>query len=173
MLARAVIASIVEYRHHVRRIGCWGGCFEVSCFIEHEFGWKRRDGVFQLEGGVPVFLHSWNEDADGTIIDGTADQFFLGEDVACLCRGEKGQNAYREKYTRAQNPVETPWLQGRAYVGMPDQDFWNARHKAGTLGPGWWLSDNSAYLDWMRTGSDTYWLFAEKLSEYRAAGYPV
>ncbi|MDI6026337.1 hypothetical protein QBK99_09065 [Corticibacterium sp. UT-5YL-CI-8] len=173
MLSRTEIDTIVSYRHHVRSNGCWGGCFEVSCFIEHKFGWRRRDGVFQLENGTPVFLHSWNHDADGAIVDGTADQFLLGEDVAFTPYGERGQNSYREKYTRAHNPSQTPWLCSNPYVGVPDQEFWNARYEARELGPGWWLADNGAYLDWMRTGAKHYWLFATKLNEYQAAGYPV
>jgi hypothetical protein len=173
MLSPSQIQTIRGHRHSVRLNGCWGGCYEVSCFIEHEHGWRRRDGVYQLADGRPVFRHAWNEADDGTIIDGTADQFFHGADVVVLARGDDGYTRYRERYTIAHNPAITPWLATRPYVGIPDDEYWKQRYEAGKLGPGWWLADNAAYLEWLVAGAGDYWQFAAKLREYRESGFPV
>ena len=82
MLDSAAIDVVKDYRHRMRLAGCWGACFEVSCFIEQAYCYRRVDGVYQLPCGTPVFKHSWNSASDGTIIDATADQFFHDHDVA-------------------------------------------------------------------------------------------
>jgi hypothetical protein len=128
---------LTDYRHEVRLRGAWGGCYEVSCFSEEHFGWRRREGVWQLPDGTPVFRHCWNEAADGTIIDATADQFFYGHDIAVLPPDYAGRTHYRLRYTRAINPGRTSWLADRPFTGEPDDDWWKRRYDERGLGPGW------------------------------------
>ncbi|WP_143530598.1 hypothetical protein [Rhizobium sp. RU36D] len=165
------MAAIKDYRHEMRLAGCWGACYEVSCFIEHRYGFRRFDGVYQLSDGTPVFKHSWNVTPDGGIIDGTADQFFHGEDVATHGAGDPRAVRYREKFTRAHNPARVDWLAAHTYIGMPDEEFWSTRYSERRLGPGWWLLDNSDYLAWLNDNADRYWLFARKREEYQTLGY--
>ena len=167
------IAEIMAYRHHVRLNGCWGGCYEVSCFIEHQFGHRRRDGVFRLTDGTPVFLHSWNEGPEALVIDATADQFGIGHDLALMRPEDPDRAYYSARYTAALNPKVTPWLDGRPYVGAADRDYWQRRYDERRLGPGWWLDDNHAYCNWLRDKAETYPMFAAKLVEYRSLGYAV
>jgi hypothetical protein len=171
MLSESEIKLVRDKRHSFRLNGCWGACYETSCFIEYQFGWRRRDGVYQLPDGTPVFRHSWNQADDGTIIDGTADQFFRGQDIAIFSVGDLGHDAYRDRYTSAHNPAISPWLAGRAYVGVPDDEYWEQRHEARMLGPGWWLGDNRDYLRWLLDGASRYWLFGAKVKSYRDLGY--
>ncbi|MCF3643091.1 hypothetical protein LXM94_24325 [Rhizobium sp. TRM95111] len=171
MLSDEQGAEIRAYRHRVRRDGCWGGCFEVSCFIERHFGWRRRDGVYQLADGTPVFKHAWNETVDGGILDGTADQFAQGEDIACHAAGSAALRRYRDRYSQAHNPQRTAWLSGQPYLGLPDRAFWQQRYEARRLGPGWWLDDNADYLRWLLNGARLYPTFAAKVDEYRSLGY--
>lgn len=171
MLSDAEFGAIRDYRHRMRRTGCWGACYEVSCFIEHRYGHRRFDGVYQLADGTPVFKHSWNVTDGGVIVDGTADQFFHGEDIAVHGPGSPAAAHYREKYTRAHNPDKTPWLASRPYADVPDEEFWAERYRSRRLGPGWWLEDNRAYLAWMMANAEVYPLVAAKLQEYRSLGY--
>jgi len=170
------MASIREYRHRMRLAGRWGACFEVACFVEYQFGWKRRDGVYQLADGTPVFKHAWNETPDGWIVDGTADQFFHGGDIETIAPGSASHGLYRETYTIAHNPAMTPWLRERPWPGEPDDSFWNRLYREKRLGPGWWLADvdaRTAYASWLSAGAETYPLFRAKLEEYRALGYAI
>lgn len=171
MLSEDDMAAIKNYRHEMRLAGCWGGCYEVSCFIEHRYGFRRVDGVYQLSDGTPVFKHAWNVTDDGTIIDGTADQFLHGHDVAIHRTESDPATHYRQKYTRAHNPMRIPWLAKFPYVGVPDEEFWNASYRERRLGPGWWLADNKAYLEWLLGNASRYWLFAAKRDEYLELGY--
>lgn len=173
MLTESELDELREVRHEMRLKGCWGACYEVSVFIERRFSWRRVDGVFQLLDGKPVFKHSWNVGPDGTILDGTADQFGFGHDIAISAPQTEFAKHYRLKFTRALNPETTLWLKGKAYAGIPDEGFWQQRHEARQLGPGWWLEDNKAYLQWMTAGAEKYWLFRAKLQEYRELGYAV
>lgn len=165
------VGAIRSYRHEMRLAGCWGACYEVACFIEQAFGWRRMDGVYALADGRPVFYHSWNILADGAICDGTADQFGEGEDVAILAGDALLKARYREKYTAAHNPLSTSWLVGRPYAGVPDQVFWDAAEAAGKLRPGWWLSDRAGYLAWFKDGASQYPMFATMRDRYRERGY--
>jgi hypothetical protein len=171
MLSEAQIILIRKKRHDLRLNGCWGACYETSCFIEHTFGWRRFDGVYQLQDGTPVFRHAWNVADDGTIVDGTADQFFEGQDIAVLEKGDSGQERYRERYTTAHNPAVSPWLATRPYAGIPDDEFWHNRHEARMLGPGWWLAENHDYLRWLLDGASRYWQFDAKVKSYLDLGY--
>jgi hypothetical protein len=165
------IETIRSHRHRLRLAGEWGACYETSCFIEHHFHWRRRDGVYQLHDGTPVILHSWNEADDGTIIDGTADQFFEGHDVAVFGAGDPGRQNYRARYTPTHNPAVTAWLANCPYIGSTDGEYWNGRDQARMLGPGWWLADNRDYLRWLLDGAARYWFFSAKVAEYRDLGY--
>lgn len=173
MLTEKQINSIRDYRHHLRVNGCWGACYETSCFIEHSFGWSRREGVYQLLDGTPVCSHAWNQADDGTIIDGTVDQFFSGHDIAVFRPGDRGHGHYRDRYSATHNPAIVPWLAGQPYAGAPDNEFWHERQQAHMLGPGWWLKDNRDYLQWLSSGAARYWFFGAKLKEYRDLGYLV
>lgn len=170
-------AEIRDHRHRMRCAGRWGACFEVACYLEHRFGWRRRDGIYQLADGTPVFKHAWNETPDGWIVDGTADQFCQGGDIDALAPEDGRRVRYREGYTVAHNPAATSWLAGRRWIGEPDEAFWERRHAARSLGPGWWLGDDPgsgrAYRAWLIAGARVYPLFRVKLDEYRALGYAI
>ncbi len=165
--------EIRAYRHQMRLAGCWGGCFEVACFIEYRYGWRRVDGVYGLPDGRPIFLHSWNMMPDGSLVDGTADQFGEGHDIAVHPEGTPDFSRYREKYTAAHNPHETAWLATRAYSGMPDQVFWNEQEARKSLAPGWWLADTGLYLAWFRRGIPIYPMFATMRERYRERAYDI
>lgn len=165
--------EIRDYRHQKRLAGCWGACFEVACFIEQCYGWRRVDGVYALPDGRPVFLHSWNAMPDGRLLDGTADQFGEGFDIALHAPGTPAFSRYREKYTAAHNPREIPWLATRAYIAMPDQNFWDEQEARKVLFPGWWLADTSSYLAWFRSGAAIYPMFATMRERYRERGYDI
>jgi len=165
--------EVCAYRHQKRLAGCWGACFEVACFIEHRYGWRRVDGVYALPDGRPVFLHSWNSMPDGCLLDGTADQFGEGLDIAVRPEGTPDFSRYREKYTAAHNPNEIAWLAARAYAGMSDQTFWDEQEARKMLFPGWWLADATSYLAWFRRGAAIYPMFAKMRDRYRTRGYDV
>jgi hypothetical protein len=165
--------AIRTHRHKVRLAGCWGGCYEVACFIEYQFGWRRVDGVYALPDGRPIFLHSWNITPDGSLCDGTADQFGEGDDVVCLDADCGQAKRYREKYTTAYNPSVTPWLKDAPYIGLPDRQFWDGREETRTLEPGWWLVDREQYLSWFANGVRHYPMFASMCARYRERGYDV
>jgi hypothetical protein len=167
------LEEIRAYRHQKRLAGCWGACFEVACFIEHHYGWRRVDGVYALPDGRPVFLHSWNVMPDGCLLDGTADQFGEGLDIALHSPGTPAFSRYREKYSAAHNPHQTSWLGTRAYIGMSDQTFWDRQEAGKALFPGWWLTDRSDYLVWFRNGAAIYPMFATMRERYRDRGYDI
>lgn len=165
--------AIKTYRHKVRLGGCWGGCYEVACFIEYQFGWRRVDGVYALPDGRPIFLHSWNITPDGSLCDGTADQFGEGYDVVRLDAGCVPAERYRERYTTVHNPSVTPWLKGAPYVGLSDRSFWDNAEEEKALPPGWWLADRVTYLSWFANGVRQYPMFASMRDRYRQRGYDV
>ncbi|KQW30122.1 hypothetical protein ASE36_21965 [Rhizobium sp. Root274] len=165
--------AVRSYRHTVRLAGCWGGCYEAACFIQHRFGWQRVDGVYALPDGRPIFLHSWNLMPDGSICDGTADQLGEGEDVACLPVDCGQSKRYREKFTLAHNPSVTPWLHGLPYVGISDRQFWDDAEEAKALEPGWWLADKHDYLSWFTKGIRQYPMFSQMRDGYCARSYEV
>ncbi|MBA4797549.1 MAG: hypothetical protein H2043_09125 [Rhizobiales bacterium] len=173
VLEQQQISVIRAFRHRMRLAGCWGACFEVSCFIQHTFGWVRVDGVYALPDGRPIFLHSWNALSDGSLLDGTADQFGEGDDVGIYPRNSPSFLRYREKYTIAHNPENTAWLKGQPYVGLPDRDFWDAAEARKELPPGWWLAHPQQYLSWFRNGAAHYPMFATMREAYHRRGYDI
>jgi hypothetical protein len=173
LLSADHVSAISTFRHEVRLAGCWGGCYEVACFIEHRFGWRRVDGVYSLPDGRPIFLHSWNVTPEGILCDGTADQFGEGEDVLILSV-ESGEGArYRDKYTDAHNPSVTQWLQGAPYIGVPDRQFWENAEREKKLPSGWWLDDRAGYLSWFENRAEQYPMFAVMRDRYHQRGYEV
>lgn len=172
-ISAAQTNSIQSFRHEMRGAGCWGACYEAACFIEHQFGWRRVDGVYALPDGRPIFYHSWNMLDDGVILDGTADQFGEGRDVAVCSTGDDVSLRYRQKFTAAHNPLITPWLAGVSYTGVPDQVFWHRAEASRQLKPGWWLADPEPYLSWFRSGALLYPMFAKMRDRYRERGYEV
>ncbi len=173
LLSAEYVSSISAFRHNVRLAGGWGGCYEVACFIEHRFSWRRVDGVYGLPDGRPIFLHSWNVTPEGFLCDGTADQFGEGEDVVLLGLGCAQARRYRDKYTAAHNPSVTPWLRRAPYTGVPDRQFWERAEEAKILPPGWWLDDRAGYLSWFTDGAREYPMFATMRDRYRERGYDV
>lgn len=172
IVADQQLEEIRAQRHSMRLVGCWGACFEVACFVEHKYGWRRVDGVYALPDGRPIFLHSWNVMPDGWIVDGTADQFGEGLNVAVLSP-EVAVPRYREKFTAAHNPQTTPWLAKMPYAGLPDQMFWDEQEGSKSLVPGWWLSDRETYLSWFKRGAAVYPKFGIMRERYRDRGYDV
>ncbi|WP_377275398.1 hypothetical protein [Rhizobium sp. R86522] len=164
---------IRSFRHEMRLAGCWGACFEVACFIEHQFDWRRIDGVYELPDGRPIFLHSWNMMSDGTLVDGTADQFGEGRDIAIHPCGSPDHLRYRDRYTAAHNPLKTSWLATRPYSGVPDQTFWDDEEARRTLAPGWWISEPQPYVAWFKSGATMYPMFRTMRERYRQRGYEI
>lgn len=61
-----------------------GRCGKVSEAITAELGWAYRWGHLRLLDGGICWIHCWNQRADGTVVDATADQFeerWLGDVV--------------------------------------------------------------------------------------------
>jgi hypothetical protein len=173
MIADLQMEEIRAHRHRMRLAGCWGGCYEVACFIEHRFGWRRVDGVYALSDGRPIFLHSWNVAPEGFLCDGTADQFGEGGDIVILAAQAVQARRYRDKYTAAHSPSVTPWLKGAPYIGVPDRQFWEDAEEKKKLPPGWWLDDRAGYLSWFASGARQYPMFATMRDRYRQRGYDV
>ncbi|GEM_PF-2928750 len=73
-----------------------GRCGKVSEAIAAELGWAYRWGHLRLLDGGICWIHCWNQRADGTMVDATADQFeerWLG-DVVVLPPGDSRQANY-------------------------------------------------------------------------------
>ncbi|HEY8742876.1 MAG TPA: hypothetical protein VIU62_07255 [Chloroflexota bacterium] len=61
-----------------------GRCGKVAEAIASELGWAYRWGHLRLLDGSVCWIHCWNEQPDGTVVDATADQFeerWLGDIV--------------------------------------------------------------------------------------------
>lgn len=52
-----------------------GRCGKVSETIAAELGWAYRWGHLRLLDGGMCWIHCWNQQPDGTVVDATADQF--------------------------------------------------------------------------------------------------
>lgn len=76
-LPRETIEAIRSLRQEVRlTAGCLDGrCGAVSQALQDELGLLQRWGHLRLLDGAVCWLHCWNETADGSIVDATADQF--------------------------------------------------------------------------------------------------
>jgi hypothetical protein len=109
--------------------------------------------------------------SDGTLVDGTADQFGEGRDVAVHPCGSTEHLRYRDRYTAAHNPLKTPWLATQPYIGVPDQTFWGVEEARTALAPGWWLSEPQPYVAWFKSGATMYPMFRTMRERYRQRGY--
>lgn len=70
-------ARIRSLRREVRLIDGrpHGHCSAVASAIEARFGYRRRWGHLALDNDTVWWIHCWNELADGSVLDSTADQF--------------------------------------------------------------------------------------------------
>jgi len=74
-----------------------GRCGKVAKAIAADLGWAYRWGHLRLLDGGFCWIHCWNQLADGTVVDTTADQFeerWLGG-VAVLQPGDPLHANYR------------------------------------------------------------------------------
>ncbi len=156
------IDKIKIFRHKMRLNGARGACHEVSQFIEHEFGFMAKSGVYECADGRPIFEHRWNIMDDGSILDGTADQFAEGFDVIILKANHQNISHYRPIYTDSFGPKSIDWLKSRSYIGVSDAQWWSENKKIYTDQPGWWLDDIQHYLIWKKFMSETYESFTRK-----------
>ena len=76
-LPRETIKAIRTLRREVRLTAgrLDGRCGAVSQALQAELGLLQRWGHLRLLDGAVCWLHCWNETADGSIVDATADQF--------------------------------------------------------------------------------------------------
>ena len=140
----------------MRLSGARGACHEVSQFIEHEFGFIAKSGVYECADGRPIFEHRWNIMNDGSILDGTADQFAEGFDVLILKTNHQNLARYRPIYTDSFNPKSIEWLKHKPYAGASDAKWWSGNKNLYADQPGWWLEDMQPYLLWKKSMNEAY-----------------
>lgn len=101
----AVLRRIYEVRGEVRRRDARpndGRCGNVTSALKSEFGWESRHGYLRLLDGTVSWVHCWNQLADGTTVDATADQFqglWLGDIVVIDPSDPKSANYHHAPRT--------------------------------------------------------------------------
>lgn len=142
----------------MRQNGARGACYEVSQLIFKQFGFHTAEGVYQHSDGRPIYLHRWNIMPDGSILDGTADQFGEGHDVFTIDPSNAFFQRYRPIWTNAFNPSTIDTYKNMPWTNFSDQDYWNKNQDP----QGWWLEDLSIYIEWKRQMVEQYPSFRRK-----------
>lgn len=88
---------ISHVRHWMKELNCEvgssGECTEVAFYIEEETGYPREDGFFFVDGDRPRD-HAWNRLPDGSILDATASQFGIDDDLVIIPSEDDRQSNY-------------------------------------------------------------------------------
>lgn len=156
-LTPELVAEIEELRESIRLSEGGGGmCHFVTEVLQNRYGWDRLfvsylapDGDIICGGG-----HVVNILPDGSVLDGTRDQFGEGHSVSLVPALSEEVGRYRPEFYQDFHPGHPDDTRGAldawlpSYPGLEDADVQNALTEE--RGDGWWLADRTlldAYRD--------------------------
>jgi hypothetical protein len=147
-LNNTLIRSIETLRAEIREETPGGMCELVSACLQDKYGWEALNVTYLSEEGRVICAdHTVIILPNGSILDGTRDQFGEGHSVSLIGADTKEIGRYRPFFFEdwhPDHPSDTngdlaPWQP--SFDGQLDYDLQDANQTQ--LGRGWWLADKS------------------------------